>query len=125
MNVYKFVKENGLEKAKKVIDDAPEFSVTHFGYEDDECSYYQWTNNVIFWDSDCGRWDEVYFDLPSLISIEDLKQAIKDFELVDYCGGIDKAKTIEFIKRSMGLIPHANRLKNAIERIEQGLKDET
>ena len=81
------IEELGLEKCQAIVDGAP-VGTTDYSNEDCEIIYYQKTNNVIFWDSECGMWDEVYFMMPELKSLSDLRTAIADHERTDTCSDI-------------------------------------
>lgn len=50
--------------------------------------------------------------------VEELENLIKSWELVEYEGGLIKAKNVLFLKRALGLTPHADRLEKAIRDVE-------
>lgn len=81
------IEELGLEKCQAIVDGAPE-GATDYSNEDCEIVYYQKTNNVIFWDSEYGMWDEVYFMMPELKPLSDLRAAIADHNRTDYVSDI-------------------------------------
>ena len=81
------IEKLGLEKCKQIVDGAPAGS-TDYSNEDCEIVYYQKTNNVIFWDSECSTWDEVYFMMPKLESLSDLRTALADHDRIDTCSDI-------------------------------------
>lgn len=143
MNAYKFVKEHGLEKAKAVVDGVPE-GATHFNnLDDDEYDTYvviksEWSekNKHAYWHIDAltgkGRWEFManifagYNLLTEIIDLLELKQAIADFELVGKLGDIERAKRVFRISDThfMGCkIDPCPELEQAIQRIEQGLKE--
>ena len=76
-----------IETMQKIVDGAP-VGATDYSNEDCEIIYYQKTNNVIFWDSECGIWDEVYFMMPELKSLSDLRAAIADHDRTDHVSDI-------------------------------------
>lgn len=76
-----------IEQMRKIVDGAPAGS-TDYSNEDCEIVYYQKTNNVIFWDSECSTWDEVYFMMPKLESLSDIRKAIADHDRTDHCSDI-------------------------------------
>lgn len=76
-----------IEEMRKIVDGAPAGS-TDYSNEDCEIVYYQKTNNVIFWDSECSTWDEVYFMMPKLESLSDLRTALADHDRTDYVSDI-------------------------------------
>ena len=73
------IEELGIETARAIVGGAP-VGATDCSNEDCEIVYYQKTNNVIFWDSECGMWDEVYFMIPELKSLQELRTAIAEYE---------------------------------------------
>ncbi|MCK4089697.1 hypothetical protein HCY66_06305 [Acinetobacter radioresistens] len=52
------------------------------------------------------------------VNCEELKRLVKGHELVEYEGGLIKAKNVLFLKRALGLTPHADRLEQAIADVE-------
>ena len=76
-----------IEQMRQIVDSAPR-GATHYSNEDCEIVYYQKTNNVIFWDSECSTWDEVYFMMPKLESLSDLRTTIADHDRTDYVSDI-------------------------------------
>jgi len=48
----------------------------------------------------------------------ELKRLVKSHELVEYEGGLIGAKNVLFLKRALGLTPHADRLEQAIADVE-------
>ncbi|WP_166167973.1 hypothetical protein [Acinetobacter sp. SA01] len=81
------IEELGLEKCQAIVDGAP-VGATHYSNEDCEIVYYQKTNNIIYWDDVSDVWDEVYFLMPELKSISDLRAAIADHNRTDYVSDI-------------------------------------
>ena len=73
------IEKLGIETCREIVDGAP-VGATDYSTEDCVIAYYQKTNNVIFWDSEYGMWDEVYFMMPELKSLSDLRTAIAKFE---------------------------------------------
>jgi hypothetical protein len=73
------IEELGIEKARAIVDGVPS-GATDYSNEDGEIIYYQKTNNLIYWDSELGLWDEVYFSMPELKSLPELRTAITDYE---------------------------------------------
>ncbi|WP_287906546.1 hypothetical protein [Acinetobacter sp.] len=57
-------------------------------------------------------------DTDPFVSLAELKRLIKSWELVEYEGGLIKAKNVLFLKRALGLTPHADRLEQAITDVE-------
>ena len=81
MNAIKFIKENGVEMARKVIDGAPE-GATHLS--DDACHYV----NADFKPLPA----HIKEQLPELIVIDDLKRLVESMDLIDSLGGLELSK---------------------------------
>ena len=73
------IEKLGIETCREIVDGAP-VGATDYSTEDCVIAYYQKTNNVIFWDSEYGMWDEVYFMMPELKSLSDLRTAITAYD---------------------------------------------
>ena len=81
------IEKLGLEKCKQIVDGAP-IGTTDYSDEDCEIVYYQKTNNIIYWDDVSDVWNEVYFNMPELKSLSDLRTAIANHERTDTCSYI-------------------------------------
>ena len=81
MNAIQFIKENGVEKARKVIDGAPG-GATHLS--DDACHYV----NADFKPLPA----HIKEQLPELIVIEHLKRLVESVDLVGGYGGVNGAE---------------------------------
>ena len=81
------IEKLGLDKCKQIVSGAP-FGSTDYSDEDCEIVYYQKTNNIIYWDDVSDVWDEVYFNMPELKSLSDLRTAIANHERTDTCSDI-------------------------------------
>ena len=81
------IEKLGLEKCKQIVDGAP-IGATDYSDEDCEITYYQKTNNVIYWDDISDVWDEVYFEMPELKPLSDLRAALADHDRIDTCTDI-------------------------------------
>jgi len=68
-----------FEQMKKIVDGAP-IGATDYSDEDCEITYYQKTNNVIYWDDIYDAWDEVYFEMPELKPLSDLRTELAKHE---------------------------------------------
>ena len=115
MNAIKFIKEQDVEKAMEVIEGAPEFPV--FGYCALTGSYiFKRKDATAYYHNETNSWSEEY--ALELILLEDLKRLVESVELVAHEGGLDKAKNVLFLKKALGLTPHADRLEQAIADYE-------
>ena len=86
------IEKLGIEKCKQIVEGAPS-GATDYSNEDGEIIYYQKTNNLIYWNSELGLWDEVYFSMPELKSIPDIRTAIADHD--QYWYGQSEQKELE------------------------------
>ncbi|MEG1695598.1 MAG: hypothetical protein RR282_00715 [Acinetobacter sp.] len=98
MSAIQFIKENGVEKAREVVDGAPDKTASHYViskrphyYSVDFQSYF---NNGDWYDSDYTSEQDLVNDYEpqNVIRISDLKRIIKSVKLVEVCGGLVEAK---------------------------------
>lgn len=80
MKPEQFIREFGLDKAREVVEGAPLGSVS-FSFEDNEIVYFK---DDAYFDNDYEDWFEIYFMMPELILILDLKSLV-----VSACGGME------------------------------------
>lgn len=66
----------GIDKAQEIVAGAPDGSVG-FGGEDGDCDYFRGNE---YFDSDYELWMEVYFEMPLINKIDDLRTAIANME---------------------------------------------
>lgn len=99
MNAVEFVRKFGVEESAKIANESVEFGKN------------------VFYDLS----DELYYgsDFGGRICVNDLKQIVDAFELVDKLGGLDKAKTYvpdhyksERLKQAINLVEQVNESKN-------------
>ena len=95
MNAYQFIKENGFEKAREVIDGAPDKTATHYVFRKIP-SYYSvefqsWYHDGEWWDSDCHTEQDLIdsYGEDYVVNLSDLKNLIAN---------IDSQIAIKFIK---------------------------
>ena len=81
MNAYQFIQKHGIEKAREVVEGAPD-GATHLS--DDTCHYV----NANFKPLPA----HIKEQLPELIVIDDLKRLVDSLDLVKSYGGIINAK---------------------------------
>lgn len=106
MNAYQFIKEHGVDKAREVVEGAPD-GATHLS--DDACHYV----NANFKPLPA----HIKEQLPELIVINDLERLVESVDLLKSNGGYEEAKdTFDFaIKHGMNdLTEFGSRLKQAI-----------
>ena len=85
MNAIQFIKDNGVEKARKVVEDAPEFPV--FGYCALTGSYiFKRKNATAYYHNETNSLAEEY--ALELILLSDLKRLVESVDLVGEYGGL-------------------------------------
>ena len=101
MNAIKFIKENGVEKAREVVEGAPENSI---------CYDLEHGKHVAYEDTSIA----MCFLKIRFIDLSDLKRLVESVDLVKRYGGIAEAKTI-----------HNDEFwcEIAFERLEQAIAD--
>lgn len=109
MNAIQFIKEHGVDKARKVIDGAPSNAESYQdGYYFRAKPEFQFHNGFHpVWnltDND-GEWFKKDGFDPVLIN--DLKMILESIRLVDQFGGLDKAKLLINLKKGMGYLKQA------------------
>ena len=109
MNAIKFIKEHGVEKAREVVEGAPD-GATHLS--DDACHYV----NADFKPLPA----HIKEQLPELIVINDLKRLVDSLDLVKSYGGIINAKhDVKYLDLDWDYdTPRVTRLKQAIADYE-------
>ena len=95
MNAIQFLKEQGVEKAREVVEGAPDKTATHYVFRKIP-SYYSvefqsWYHDGEWWDSDCHTEQDLIDSYGSdfVLSLSDLKNLIAN---------IDSQIAIKFIK---------------------------
>jgi hypothetical protein len=95
MNAIQFIKENGVEKAREVVEGAPDKTATHYVFRKIP-SYYSvefqsWYHDGEWWDSDCHTEQDLIDSYGSdfVVNLSDLKNLIAN---------IDSQIAIKFIK---------------------------
>ena len=81
MNAIQFIKENGVDKAREVVEGAPD-GATHLS--DDTCHYV----NADFKPLPA----HIKEQLPKLIVIDDIERMVKSVDLIDSLGGLELSK---------------------------------
>ena len=109
MKAIQFIKENGVEKAREVVDGAPSNAESYQnGYYFRTKPEFQFHNGFHpVWnltDND-GEWFKKDGFDPVLI--KDLKMLLESIRLVDQFGGLDKAKLLINTKKGMGYLKQA------------------
>jgi len=127
MNAIQFIKEHGVEKAREVVDGAPDKTATHYVFRKIP-NYYSvdfqsWHNDGEWWDSDCQTEQDLIdsYGHDFVVNLSDLKRIVESLDLLKSNGGYEEAKdTFDFaIKHGMNdLTEFGSRLKQAIADYE-------
>ena len=109
MNATDFIKQHGVEKARKVIDGAPSNAESYQdGYyfrTKPEFQFHTGFHPVWNLTDNDGEWFKKDGFYPVLIN--DLKMLLESIRLVDQFGGLDKAKLLINSKKGMGYLKQA------------------
>lgn len=99
MNAIQFIKDHGVEKAREVVEGAPDKTASHYViskrphyYSVDFQSYF---NNGDWYDSDYTSEQDLANDYEpqNVIRISDLKHLVESVDLIEKLGGIEAAKS--------------------------------
>lgn len=119
MNAIQFIKENGVDKAREVVEDAPEkatvVSAETYGY------FYKYQDSPV-WRRVYRRKDGVessctwFSPIRNPIELSDLKRLIESFDLINSLGGVQEAtnKAFDMTMLVVGFNP---------DKIEQAIAD--
>lgn len=89
MKPEQFIREYGVEKAREVVEGAPE-GTTHY-----DIPFEVYLRSTEFWNG--SEWKEVDnltiqdLELPPFVNLSDLKRLVESLDLVEYHGGFDGA----------------------------------
>lgn len=97
MNAIKFIKDHGVDKAREVVEGAPDKTATHYVFRKIP-SYYSvefqsWHHDGEWWDSDCHTEQDLIDSYGSdfVLSLSDLKRLVESVELVKEHYTLDRA----------------------------------
>lgn len=109
MNAHKFVANHGIEKAKRVLDNAPNnaesFLDGYYFRTKPEFQFHNGFHSVWNLTDNDGAWFKKDGFEP--VAINDLKMTIESIRLVEQFGGLDKAKLLINQKKGMGYLKQA------------------
>lgn len=92
MNAIKFIQDNGVEKAREVVEGAPDCS-SAFNIVSGAIVYYQLCDNW-WWFNSATKEYEMDYSKSMKFDLLDLKRLIESVDLVKRYGGIAEAKTL-------------------------------
>ena len=105
MNATDFIKQHGVEKARKVVEGAPDKTATHYVFRKIS-NYYSvefqsWHHDDEWWDSDCHTEQDLInsYGLDFVVSLSDLKRLVESVDLIESYGGVG---LLEYQVRCLG-----------------------
>ena len=108
MNAIQFIQDNGVEKAREVVEGAPGFLV--FGYCNLTGSYiFKRKDATAYYHNETNSWSEEY--ALELIQLKDLECLVKSVDLIGKYHSIDHAKN------------HYNNMREALNQYQYENKD--
>lgn len=117
MNAINFIKQHGIEKAREVVEDAPEkatvVSAETYGY------FYKYQDSPV-WSrvyrrKDGGEWSCTRFcPIINPIELSDLKRLIESFDLINSLGGVQEATNKAFDMTMLVVGFNPDKIKQAI-----------
>lgn len=118
MNAYKFVAEEGIDEAKRVLEGAPS-EATHFEFIK-TAIYMQFCGGEWFWlNTNCNEW---LLDYPNGITerqcLKELKQVVESLDTINQLCGLDPAKHTMVIAKEIGFTSDYEQIKQAIADYE-------
>lgn len=98
MKPEQFIREFGVEKAREVVEGAPDKTATHWVFRKVP-NYYSvdfqsWFHDDEWWDSDCHTEQDLIDSYGGnfIISLSDLKRLVESLDQITRLGGLPKAK---------------------------------
>jgi len=118
MKATQFIKDHGLERAREVVDGAPEYA-TYFELTIDGVLYFKYFEFSWFCFGDEGLINTYMDDYETchLIDLRILKRLVESVDLITKIGGIENAKT--FDEKCIYCVEHFTNL----ERLKQAIAD--
>jgi hypothetical protein len=98
MNAINFIQDNGVDKAREVVEGAPDKTATHYVFRKIpryySVEFQSWYHDGEWWDSDCHTEEDLINSYGSdfVLSLSDLKRLVESVDLVKSYGGIINAK---------------------------------
>ncbi|EJB8498011.1 hypothetical protein [Acinetobacter baumannii] len=99
MKPEQFIREFGVDKAREVVEGAPDKTATHWVFRKIP-NYYSvdfqsWFHDGEWWDSDCHTEQDLIdsYGEDFVVSLSDLKRLVESLERINKCGGLYGFKT--------------------------------
>ncbi|MDC4435616.1 hypothetical protein OHV48_06105 [Acinetobacter baumannii] len=120
MKPEQFIREQGLEKAREVVEGAPAFPV--FGYCTLTGNYiFKRSNATAYYHNETNSWSEDY--AIELILLDDLKRLVESLEIIETVGyDRDGAEEIYEFSKDCEVIHYAG-LEIKVARLAQAIRD--
>lgn len=121
MKAIKFIQQHGVDRAREVVEGAPDKTATHYVFRKIP-NYYSvdfqsWFRDGEWWDSDCYNEQDLIdsYGLEFVANLSDLKRLVESVDMVKSLGGIKFAK--DFIAKTGSTM--GNTLEQAIADYEE------
>ena len=98
MNAIQFIKEHGVDKAREVIDGAPDKTATHYVFRKIpryySVEFQSWYHDGEWWDSDCHTEQDLIDSYGSdfVLSLSDLKRLVESVDIINKFDSVQEAK---------------------------------
>ncbi|MBD0437569.1 hypothetical protein [Acinetobacter baumannii] len=99
MKPEQFIRDFGVEKAREVVEGAPDKTATHWVFRKVP-NYYSvdfqsWFHDDEWWDSDCHTEQDLIdsYGEDFVVNLSDLKRLVESVDLVDSLGGLKAARS--------------------------------
>ncbi|QXR26990.1 hypothetical protein [Acinetobacter junii] len=115
MNAIKFIQQHGVDKAREVVDGAPEGATHLSGFTG---QIYKDSGDVVYvWDG-AKYHKSIYEHTQGMISLSDLKRLVKGVDLVTAWGGLESTYSkFRYAQEHKNIYP-ANMIQQAIADYE-------
>ncbi|WPQ53701.1 hypothetical protein [Acinetobacter baumannii] len=99
MNPEQFIREFGVEKAREVVDGAPDKTATHWVFRKlpnyYSVDFQSWFHDGEWWDSDCHTEQDLIdsYGEDFVVNLSNLKRLVESIDLVNSLGGLKAARS--------------------------------
>ncbi|WP_336943111.1 hypothetical protein [Acinetobacter modestus] len=127
MNAIQFIKDHGVEKAREVVEGAPDKTATHYVFRKIH-NYYSvdfqsWFHDGEWWDSDCYNEQDLIdsYGVEFVVNLSYLKRLVESVDFINKFGGIDLAKAYNKEMSTHGFDPFFEKAIADYEAIYSGV----